>query len=359
MKQLKLLAWSCGFLFACALVIMVRWHTELQSFASAHRDVGLYLFLALLLIIPAKFLALMAAYLLEVLGVGWSRSSLRMLWRPQASVRLDILAIATMLLLPQRHLGYLLSFGVLYGIDAYAAQHINISLTHFLSAWVLQVLCFVLFQSFLRYWMHRTEHAIPALWALHKFHHSADRLTILTSARQTQFVKGLEEGLVFLPAGLLTSPTAALPALGSPVFVAALVYFTYQTFILVNGYLVHSNLRTGYGWIGRWLLVSPHMHRLHHATDPAYHHKNFSFDLVIWDRLFGTYAACPPGTDVAQVAVGLDNNPFNQHSTVVGALREYFITTLVVFWHELRRGLVACVPARRAGPPEPWVHGRP
>src|SRR6185312_16484463 len=119
------------------------------------------LLLAMLLMIPAKLLALAAAYLLELLGVGWSRSSLRMLWRPQASVRLDILAIVTMLLLPQRHLGYLLSFGVLYAIDAYAAQHINISLTHFLSAWVLQVLCFVLFQSFLRYWMHRTEHAIP------------------------------------------------------------------------------------------------------------------------------------------------------------------------------------------------------
>jgi len=359
MKQLKLLGWSCGFLFACGLVVAVRWHSELRSFAGAHRDVGFYLLLAVLLMIPAKFLALTAAYLLELLGVGWSRSSLRMLWRPQASVRLDIVAILTMLVLPQRHLGYLLSFGVLYAIDAYAAQHINISLTHFLSAWVLQVLCFVLFQSFLRYWMHRTEHAIPALWALHKFHHSADRLAILTSARQTQFTKGLEEGLVFLPAGLLTGPTAALPVVGTPLFMAALVYFTYQTFILVNGYLVHSNLRTGYGWIGRWLLVSPHMHRLHHATDPAYHHKNFSFDLVIWDRLFGTYAACPPGTEVTQVPVGLDDNPFNQHSTLLGALREYFITTLVVFWRELRRGLVACVPARRAGQPEPWVHGRP
>lgn len=105
MKQLKLLGWSCGFLFAGALLVTVRWHQELLSFAGAHRDVTFYLLLAVLLMIPAKLAALIGAYLLELLAVGWSRSSLRMLCRPTASVRLDIVAILTMLFLPQRHLG--------------------------------------------------------------------------------------------------------------------------------------------------------------------------------------------------------------------------------------------------------------
>jgi sterol desaturase/sphingolipid hydroxylase (fatty acid hydroxylase superfamily) len=352
MQKLKLLGCLISFLFACALVVLVRWHGELQNFAGAHRDVTFYLLLALVLAIPARIIALAAAYLLEVLLVGWSRSSLKMLWEPQASVKLDMVSIMVMLLLPHRRLGYLLSFGLLYATDAYAVRHVNISFTRFLSAWEWQMIFFVLFQSFLQYWMHRLEHMIPALWALHKFHHSADRMSILTSARQTQFSQGVEAGLVLLPMGLLTSPTAPLPAAGSPLFVVAVIFFVYQTFILVNGYLVHSNLQTGYGWIGRWLLVSPRMHRLHHAMTPAYHEKNFTFDLVIWDRLFGTYAMCDAATDVTTIPIGLDNNPFNNRNTIIGALREYFLTTYAIFWRELRRGLTAWQPARASTGPK-------
>jgi hypothetical protein len=90
------------------------------------------------------------------------------------------------------------------------------------------------------------------------------------------------------------------------------------------------------------------MHRLHHATAPAYHNKNFTFDLVIWDRLFGTYAACEPEVDVRDIRVGLHENPFNRHPTTGGVLREYFITTLVLFWQELRKGISACRPRSSA-----------
>ena len=80
------------------------------------------------------------------------------------------------------------------------------------------------------------------------------------------------------------------------------------------------------------------MHRLHHATLPAYHNTNYGFDLVIWDRLFGTYTALDPEIDVRTIPIGLDDNPFNQENTVVGALREYFVTTYVVFWRALTAG---------------------
>ncbi len=346
MGKLKLLGRLFSLAFACGLVILVRWHGELQAFASAHRDVTFYLALALFLTIPARFIGLAAAYLIELLLVGWSRSSLKMLRNPQASVKLDVLAIIVTTLFPIRHLGYLLSFGLLYVAQLYEQQHIDISLTRFLPVWILQIVCFVLFQSFLQYWMHRLEHSIPALWAIHKFHHSADRLSILTSARQTQFTRGVEQALVLLPAGLLTAPAAAAPGMASPLFVAAVIYLVYETFILINGYLCHSNLATGYGWIGRWLIVSPRMHRLHHATLPAFHHKNFGFDLVVWDRLFGTYATCPAAADVRTIPVGLEDNPFNNRNDFVGVLREYFLTTYVVFWRELRKGFVAYLPMR-------------
>lgn len=349
MRHLKAFCWLVAFLLGWTLIVLAVWQGPLRHLG-AHRTLALYLLLPLVLVlaIPARFLALAGAYLLELLLVGWRSSSLRMLWKPSASVRMDVVATIVQLLLPQRHLGYILSFGLLYLIDLSRAQLHQLSLTRLLPTWGLQVVCFIAFESLLQYWMHRIEHAIPALWALHRFHHSAESMSLLTSARSTQLIRGIEVGLVFAPAALLTSATAPMPSLGSPAIAIAAIYFVYSTFVGVNAYFCHSNLTADYGWMGRWLLVSPRMHRLHHTKSPSYQDKNFTFDLVIWDRLFGTYAACPPGTDPLSLPLGLEDNPFNRHDTVGGALREYFVGTYLEFWQELRNGARAWLPARFA-----------
>jgi sterol desaturase/sphingolipid hydroxylase (fatty acid hydroxylase superfamily) len=345
MGKIKRLTWSLCFFFACA-ALLATGTSQLQHLADAHRSVPFYLLLSFLLAVPTSIVTLAAGYLLEGLLVGWSRSSLRTLREPSASVRLDVLSIA-MTLLPHRRLGYILSLGLLLAVDTHALQPPNISLTRFLPTWGIQVGCLLLLQSFIAYWMHRLEHAIPALWALHKFHHSADRLSILTAVRQTELTKGVEQILLLLSLALLSDPTAPKPGAGSPLFAIVVIYFLYRAFVRVNQYLVHSNLSTDYGWIGRWLLVSPRMHRLHHATAPAYHNKNFTFDLVIWDRLFGTYATCDAEA-AGSLSLGLDENPFNSSGTIKGVLRDYFLTTYIVFWHALRTGLKAWLPARPA-----------
>jgi sterol desaturase/sphingolipid hydroxylase (fatty acid hydroxylase superfamily) len=345
MRVVKSLCWALGFLLAWALILLAMWHGQLQQLG-AHRVIALYFVLIAVLAIPAKFLALAGAYLVELLLVGWRRSSLRMLWKPSASVRMDMVTIFMQLLLPQRYIGYVLSFGLLYLISL-GTLHLNhFSAARLLPTWGLQVVCVLVFQSFLQYWKHRLEHAIPAFWALHKFHHSAESLSLLTSARTTQLAQAVDTGLVFVPAAFLTGATAPVPSLHSPAFAIAAVYFAYSTFVGINGYFVHSNLTTDYGWIGRWLLVSPRMHRLHHARAPSYHDRNFTFDLVIWDHLFGTYAACAPDTDPLTIPLGLEENPFNTHRSVSGALREYFLGTYVVFFQEVRKGLRAWIPIR-------------
>jgi sterol desaturase/sphingolipid hydroxylase (fatty acid hydroxylase superfamily) len=346
MAKLRSLGWWLSFLFACSLVVLVSGHDRIGIFVAAHPSFTFYLVLAALLAVPARVVALLAAYLIELLLVGWSRSSLKMLWKPAASVRLDILSMLVMVLLPQRYLGYLLSFGLLFVMDAWVAHRVDLSVTPLLRVWGVQMAAFYVLQSFLAYWLHRLEHAVPALWALHKFHHSADRMTLLTTSRGTQFLKGVESGLIVLPMGLLTSPTLPLPLPGTPGFIVAAVYFVYHTFIIMNGYFAHSNLQTEYGWVGRWLIVPPRMHRLHHAMKPEYYNKNFSNDLVIWDRLFGTYARRDsPGGPVA-LPIGLEDNPFNHADSLAASLREYFVTTYLVFSRELSRGVVALMPAR-------------
>jgi len=322
---------------------------HLQHLAGAHQGVLFYLLLSLLLAIPASILMLAAALLFEWLAVGWCRSSLKTIWEARASVKVDVVAIAV-ILLPVGRVGYVLSLGLLFAIDVHSGQPVNVSLTRVLPLWGVQVTCVLLFQSFIKYWLHRLEHAIPALWALHKFHHSADSMSILNTARQTQLARGVEEVLLFAPLALLSDATAPKPALGSLGFVIAVTYLLIRTFTNFNMYLCHSNLTTGYGWIGRWLLLSPRMHRLHHATTAANHDKNFTFDLVIWDRLFGTYAACDADT-AKNLPLGLDDNPFNGRGTMTDALRGYFLIPYLVFWRELRNGFKAWLPAEH--PDEP------
>jgi sterol desaturase/sphingolipid hydroxylase (fatty acid hydroxylase superfamily) len=320
--------------------------TQVQNFANTHRGVPLYLLVALIVAVPTGIATLAAGFLFEASFVGWSRSSLKTLRESPASVRLDALCMF-MTLLPYRLPAYILSFGLLYAIDKHWLHPANLSLTRFLPTWGIQVICLLLLQSFAAYWMHRMEHAIPALWALHKFHHSADRMSIMTANRQTELTKGMEQLTLVLFVAFLSDPIAQRPAAGSPLFAIVVIYLLYRTFTRVNQYLVHSNLTTDYGWIGRWLLVSPNMHRLHHATDPKYFNKNFTFDLVIWDRLFGTYATCDKEA-IGAVPLGLDRSPFNSGRSMKCVLRDYFLTSYIVFWQELRKGFKAWRPATPA-----------
>jgi sterol desaturase/sphingolipid hydroxylase (fatty acid hydroxylase superfamily) len=143
----------------------------------------------------------------------------------------------------------------------------------------------------------------------------------------------------------LTAPVALKPGFGSPWFIIVAAYFLYRTFNRVNQYLLHSNLTTDYGWVGRWLLVSPRMHRLHHATNPEYYNTNFTFDLVLWDRLFGTYTSCDAAS-LRAISTGLHHDPFNSGRSLRALLRDYFLTTYIIFWREVRKGVTAWLPAR-------------
>lgn len=350
MGKIKRLAWWLCFFGVCAL-LLASGSGGLRRLAETHHGSQYWLLLALLFAIPTSLVTLVAGFLIEWLVVGWTGSSLETLWKARASARLDMISMV-LTVLPQAWLGYVFSLGLLYVVDSHEAQAASISVTHWLPTWGLQVACVLLLRSLSSYWMHRLEHAIPALWALHQFHHAADRMSILTAERRSQLMRGVEAVLLFVPFALFTNPTDTKPSAGSLAFVLVAAYFAYSNFLRINSYLCHSNLITDYGWVGRWLLVSPRMHRLHHARAPEYHDRNFSFDLVIWDRLFGTYATCDAAT-ARTVPLGLDDNPFNGDATIKGVLRDYFLTTLTVFWRALRAGGKAWLPAsmrRERGP---------
>ncbi len=131
------------------------------------------------------------------------------------------------------------------------------------------------------YLQHVLFHAVPALWRLHRMHHTDLDFDVTTGAR-------------FHPIEILLSmliKLAAIAALGAPA--AAVVIF--EVLLNVTAMFNHGNLRLplALDHYLRWFVVTPDMHRVHHSVEPAEANSNFGFSLPWWDRLLGTYRAQP------------------------------------------------------------------
>jgi sterol desaturase/sphingolipid hydroxylase (fatty acid hydroxylase superfamily) len=131
------------------------------------------------------------------------------------------------------------------------------------------------------YLQHVMFHAVPALWRLHRMHHSDLEFDVTT-------------GLRFHPVEILLSmgiKLAVVAALGPPA-VAVLIF---EVLLNATAMFNHSNIRlpASVDRVLRLIVVTPDMHRVHHSVIPAETNSNFGFNLPWWDRLLGTYRAQP------------------------------------------------------------------
>lgn len=142
------------------------------------------------------------------------------------------------------------------------------------------------------YWMHRANHRIALLWRFHRAHHSDMELDVTTAARfhlGELLISGGCKCLVILLWG---------PSL------AGLLAFD----LLLNAasQFHHSNLGIPFPVqekIER-LVVTPRMHRCHHALRGSCVNTNFATVLSFWDRLFGSYHRAGSAGEI--VTVGLE-----------------------------------------------------
>lgn len=123
------------------------------------------------------------------------------------------------------------------------------------------------------YAFHRSSHRFPLLWASHVTHHSSRAFDLSTSLRQT-----------WTP--FITFPFwLPLPLIGfDPLMVLAAQFLSlgYQAFL-------HTELIPHLGPL-ELVFNTPQHHRVHHGANTPYRDRNFGGVLIIWDRLFGTYA---------------------------------------------------------------------
>jgi sterol desaturase/sphingolipid hydroxylase (fatty acid hydroxylase superfamily) len=129
--------------------------------------------------------------------------------------------------------------------------------------------------EFAYYWMHRASHGVNWMWATHSVHHSAEQLNMIAAVRlgATGFVS--LEWLPFVP----------LVFFG----ISANVVFGLLAFNLLYQFFLHSELMPRLG-VFEEVFNTPSHHRVHHARNAAYLNRNFGGVLIVYDRLFGTYA---------------------------------------------------------------------
>jgi alkylglycerol monooxygenase len=151
--------------------------------------------------------------------------------------------------------------------------------------------------DFLFYWFHRFGHRTNVGWAAHSPHHSTEELNYAVALRAS-VTQRLFSFLFYWP----------MVAVGfSADAVVAMVAFH-----LVLQFIPHTRVVPKLPrWIESWMNTPSH-HRVHHARNDVYLDKNYGGFLIIWDKLFGTYAE-----EVEECSYGVTSPPNTWDPTVI------------------------------------------
>ncbi|MDT9593665.1 sterol desaturase family protein [Nocardioides zeae] len=121
---------------------------------------------------------------------------------------------------------------------------------------------------------HRFSHRVRIAWAGHQAHHSSEFMNFGTALRQKW--NPWFEFFFWLPLPLLGFAPWTL-------YVAFGVNLVYQFF-------THTELVDRLPRPVEYVFNTPSHHRVHHGSDPEYLDRNYGGILIVWDRLFGTFA---------------------------------------------------------------------
>jgi sterol desaturase/sphingolipid hydroxylase (fatty acid hydroxylase superfamily) len=223
---------------------------------------------------PGGFLAVIAVCLtFEAMCLGLDRSALkRLLDGGSASTRVDLFYTVLRIAGGLNLLIFVFSFGTLFWFVNQIHRVLHIGFLQHIHSIVLQFGVVYLVNTFVAYWGHRLMHT-RLLWEIHKVHHAAEEMNIVTPFRNHPIE------LVVMTV-LNAFPVAVLGA--SP-----LVIITYYAVNMVYQSLVHSEINLkGKLWDMIW--ITPAAHRIHHSNRADHWDRNFGI-VTLWDYLFGTY----------------------------------------------------------------------
>ena len=207
----------------------------------------------LILLSAASGLAGLAVVLVvELIAVGWDRSTLNKFLCPSASFRRDIISYFVDITDVLAVVGNLAALGTAFYYGHLVRQYLGLNLLRSVPGIIAQNLLLIFVIGFFDYWMHRLMHKVPWMWEIHKYHPSATEMSVVTARRDSILVVPLATFFKAIPFAVLGIPR---------------------------------------------------------AMDEKHLDKNYAFLLPIWDQLFGTFYA--ERDEV--VRIGLDDGYYNKH----------------------------------------------
>ena len=201
-------------------------------------------------------------------------------------------------------LNFFLAFLLLQTADWTQANGFGLLQLVALPFWVSVVLGVLLLDFIGAYLAHLVEHKVKPLWMVHLVHHSDHHVDTTTANRHHPL-----ESLVRFSFTLL-----AVFILGAPIGVVMI----YQSLSVVLSQFNHANINLPTK-LDQWLsyvLVTPHMHKVHHHHVLPYTDSNYGNIFAIWDRLLGTYK----NLDAERIVYGVDVFPNEDKNSRVGSL---------------------------------------
>lgn len=256
-----------------------------------------------------------ALFALDAWALGWDKSSLRrIVVRPSRSARLDIALAAFYFLNITPLLATLFSFGLGAMLPRWVEGRFGVGLFTLLPSTWARALAYLLLFDLLFYWKHRLSHEWRFWWQIHEVHHSPTEMNIITANRIHPFDEALFRIFTCLPLAMAGAPPE--------------IYLYLRAFQVVHVKLTHTMLPWRWGWVGRWLLVSPAVHQIHHSDLPHHRDKNYGNMVPWWDRLFGTWYE-----PVAGEVWKTDDRPHFNHAPLYADLWNSYAR----FWKSLFR----------------------
>ena len=243
---------------------------------------------------------------LKTLGLSWTVAI-------AAGLILEVLFIAERNQ-PKKHIWFNIKYAVIYAtviffvspylgaLSQWVGQHFYKELIpinfNTKGHWLYKIgagLLIYLINDFFYYWLHRTQHKIPFLWAQHSLHHSETSLNVTSGIRHHWIEPLLQTIFITLPVMVLFQ---------LPILAWGIITFT----LSIWSFFIHLNVRLELGWATP-LICGPQLHRIHHSTYRHHWDKNFAAYFPIWDVIFGTYYK--PGKNEFP-PTGIDNKEIPQ-----------------------------------------------
>ena len=172
------------------------------------------------------------------------------------------------------------------------AEAHHFGLLHWLSApeWLRWALALLLLDAW-TYWWHRLSHIVPFFWRFHRLHHSDRRMDVTTANR-------------FHPGEITLSSLLRLPVLALiGCRLEQLALYELLLFAVVQFQHANIGLPERLDRALRCVIVTPHLHKVHHSVVRTERNSNFSSLFSWWDRIARTLRL---SSDPRRIAFGLD-----------------------------------------------------